>query len=88
MRFIEQYCKTEFTSDEDFRQNFKTTLPERFNFAFDVMDVLAEKTPDKRSFGAMIKERRRFLHIRICPSCPQRRQMPSLPLELERAIRS
>ena len=47
MRFIEQYCKTEFTSDEDFRQNFKTTLPERFNFAFDVMDVLAEKTPDK-----------------------------------------
>lgn len=49
MRFIEQYCKTEFTSDEDFRQNFKTTLPERFNFAFDVMDVLAEKTPDKRA---------------------------------------
>ena len=32
---------------EDFEQNFKLIVPERFNFAYDVMDRWAEEQPDK-----------------------------------------
>jgi acetyl-CoA synthetase len=45
-RFLE---KTEFESYEDFRQNFHIKVPENFNFAFDVIDVMARETPDKRA---------------------------------------
>jgi acetyl-CoA synthetase len=43
-RFLE---KTEFESYEDFRKNFRVKVPENFNFAFDVVDVMARETPDK-----------------------------------------
>jgi len=43
-RFLE---KTEFSSMEDFRKNFRLKVPDNFNFAYDVMDVWAEETPDK-----------------------------------------
>ena len=39
--------KTEFKSYEDFRDNFKINVPENFNFAYDVVDVIARETPDK-----------------------------------------
>jgi acetyl-CoA synthetase len=39
--------KTEFKSYEDFRDNFKINVPENFNFAYDVADVIARETPDK-----------------------------------------
>lgn len=38
-----------FTSLEDLQQNYHITYPENFNFAYDVMDVIAERTPDKRA---------------------------------------
>ena len=45
---LEKYLsQTEFTSYEDFVTNFKLQIPENFNFAFDVVDEIATKTPDK-----------------------------------------
>ncbi|BAI61007.1 putative acyl-CoA synthetase [Methanocella paludicola SANAE] len=43
-KFLE---KTEFDSYEDFRDNFKIKVPSNFNFAYDVIDVMARETPDK-----------------------------------------
>jgi acetyl-CoA synthetase len=40
-------AQTEFTSYEDFTDNFKINIPENFNFAFDVVDEIAKETPDK-----------------------------------------
>ena len=39
--------QTEFTSYEDFVVNYKLQIPENFNFAYDVVDEIALKTPDK-----------------------------------------
>lgn len=39
--------KTEFESYDDFRKNFRIKVPENFNFAFDVVDVMGKETPDK-----------------------------------------
>ena len=47
MRIFEKYAKADFASYEDFQQNFKITVPERFNFAYDVLDELAGEKPDK-----------------------------------------
>lgn len=47
MRFLESYCRLDYESDADFRENFKVTAPEKFNYGFDVVDVLAQKEPDK-----------------------------------------
>jgi len=45
---LEKYVnRIEFDSYEDFKENFKITIPENFNFAFDVVDEIASKTPDK-----------------------------------------
>ncbi|MBR6763614.1 MAG: AMP-binding protein [Clostridia bacterium] len=44
---VNRFCRTDFTSYEDFKKNFKIHIPEHFNFAYDVMDVLAEEKPDK-----------------------------------------
>ncbi len=43
-RFLE---KTEFDSYEDFTKNYRVKVPANFNFAFDVVDVMAHETPDK-----------------------------------------
>lgn len=39
--------KSEFSSYEDFVANFCLEVPKNFNFAYDVMDKLAERSPDK-----------------------------------------
>ncbi len=39
--------KEKFDSYEDFYGNFKISVPGDFNFAYDVVDRLAEKSPDK-----------------------------------------
>lgn len=39
--------KTEFESYDDFRKNYRLKVPANFNFAFDVVDVMARETPDK-----------------------------------------
>jgi acetyl-CoA synthetase len=43
-RFLTQ---TSFVSEEDVEKNLHFKIPENFNFAYDVMDVLAEERPDK-----------------------------------------
>ena len=43
-RFVK---KTTFDSQDDFKKNFELIVPENFNFAYDVVDVWAEKEPDK-----------------------------------------
>ena len=43
-RFLE---KTTFADMDDFRRNYRLRVPDGFNFAYDVMDVWAEKDPDK-----------------------------------------
>ncbi|MEG0915234.1 MAG: AMP-binding protein, partial [Christensenellaceae bacterium] len=45
----EKYSTTGFDSYESFAKNFKTIVPENFNFAFDVVDVLAQEQPEKRA---------------------------------------
>ncbi|MCL2862661.1 MAG: AMP-binding protein [Methanimicrococcus sp.] len=42
--------KTEFTSYEEFKDNFRIDVPDNFNFAFDVIDRYAEEDPDKIAF--------------------------------------
>jgi acetyl-CoA synthetase len=45
---LEKYLKQiEFDSYNDFAANFEIKIPDNFNFAFDVVDELAVKTPDK-----------------------------------------
>lgn len=39
--------RVDFDSYEDFYNNYQLNIPENFNFAFDVADVIAEETPDK-----------------------------------------
>jgi acetyl-CoA synthetase len=48
MRLLERYLpRIEFDSYEDFIDNYKLNVPERFNFGYDVVDVWAELEPDK-----------------------------------------
>ena len=49
MRIYEKFSTAGFTSYEDFAKNFKTFVPENFNFAFDVVDELAKEKPEKRA---------------------------------------
>ena len=45
---LEKYVKKRsFQSYEDFVDNFKIDVPEDFNFAYDVVDAIAEEYPDK-----------------------------------------
>ncbi len=45
---LEKYLsRVDFTSYEDFYENFKINIPENFNFAYDVVDEYAKSTPDK-----------------------------------------
>ncbi|HNX57904.1 MAG TPA: AMP-binding protein [Spirochaetota bacterium] len=41
--------KWEFSSYEDFSENFDIKVPENFNFAYDVVDYYAEHEPDRRA---------------------------------------
>lgn len=43
-KFVTQ---TDFTSQQDFIDNFKIIVPDHFNFAYDVMDEWAAQDPDK-----------------------------------------
>jgi acetyl-CoA synthetase len=39
--------KNDFSSYDDFIENFSVVVPSNFNFAFDVVDEIAKQTPDK-----------------------------------------
>ncbi len=41
--------KTDFKSYDDFDENFKLNIPDNFNFAFDVVDVIADKEPNRKA---------------------------------------
>lgn len=41
--------RSDFSSYEDFVAHFEVKVPQRFNFAYDVMDALALRSPDKRA---------------------------------------
>jgi acetyl-CoA synthetase len=45
-RFVKQ---TKYTSQEEFRKNFKLEVPENFNFGYDVVDAWAAIQPDKKA---------------------------------------
>ncbi len=47
MNLLSRYIKEDFASYEDFRENFKIDVPERFNFAYDIVDEYARIEPDK-----------------------------------------
>ncbi|MDR1408171.1 MAG: AMP-binding protein [Tannerella sp.] len=47
---LEKFLKqTSFRSQEDFTENFSINVPENFNFGYDVVDVRAAETPDKKA---------------------------------------
>jgi len=47
---LQRYCpRIEFDSYEDFIDNFAITVPENFNFAYDVVDEWARVEPEKRA---------------------------------------
>jgi acetyl-CoA synthetase len=41
--------RTDFTSYDDFAQGFSVTVPDGFNFAWDVVDAIAEAEPGRRA---------------------------------------
>lgn len=41
--------RIEFSSYEDFKQNYKVNIPDGFNFAYDVVDEWAKNFPEKRA---------------------------------------
>ena len=45
-KYLEQW---EFGSYEDYLKNYKIVVPEHFNFAFDVLDLMGRETPDARA---------------------------------------
>ena len=48
MSLLSKYCpRTEFSSYEDFYENFHIVVPEHFNFSFDVLDYYADKEPER-----------------------------------------
>ncbi len=46
---LERYIDTDFSSYEDFYDNYTVRVPDRFNFAYDVVDEWARIAPDKRA---------------------------------------
>ncbi|WP_132015024.1 AMP-binding protein [Hydrogenispora ethanolica] len=44
---LHKYTSGEYHSYEEFRENFEIKVPDNFNFAYDVVDELAEQSPDK-----------------------------------------
>ncbi|MGD0267117.1 MAG: AMP-binding protein [Candidatus Methylomirabilota bacterium] len=45
---LEQFLsQVSYSSYEDFAQSFRINVPERFNFAYDVVDRIARETPDR-----------------------------------------
>ena len=50
MPIYEEYIgrhRDNFATLEDLQKNYKVTYPDSFNFAYDVLDVLAKRSPDK-----------------------------------------
>ena len=52
----------DFTSQEDFEQNYTLRIPDRFNFAYDIVDEYARRCPEKPAmiWTNVAGEERRF----------------------------
>lgn len=51
--------RSDFSSYDDFREDFRIIVPEKFNFAYDVADAYADEHPDKIAWcGAAIAKKR------------------------------
>lgn len=46
---VDRYTRTDFKDYKDFAENFKITVPENFNFGFDVVDEMARLYPQKEA---------------------------------------
>ena len=58
---IERFIpREEFSSYEDFKANFQLTIPEDFNFAYDVVDAWALEEPNKKAMLWTDDEGKRF----------------------------
>lgn len=44
---LNELCRTDFTSYEDYKENFALNIPEHFNFAYDVVDEIARRDPHR-----------------------------------------
>ncbi|MBQ3223858.1 MAG: GNAT family N-acetyltransferase [Clostridia bacterium] len=49
MRLLDRYIPRDFSSLEDFYKNYELHVPQRFNFAMDVMDEYARLAPSQRA---------------------------------------
>ncbi|NLW89218.1 MAG: AMP-binding protein [Clostridiaceae bacterium] len=51
--------RDDFATLDDLYKNYKITYPETFNFAYDVLDVLAQRSPDKPAMVWVSKDNER-----------------------------
>jgi len=49
MNLLNRFCKTEYTSYEDFYSNFSINIPENFNYGFDIVDEYARLAPNQKA---------------------------------------
>ncbi|MDF2686004.1 MAG: putative acyl-CoA synthetase, partial [Clostridia bacterium] len=49
MNLLNRFVKTDYTSYEDFNENFKINIPENFNFGFDIVDEMARLSPSQKA---------------------------------------
>ena len=58
----DRYVRMDFTSQEDFEQNYSLRIPERFNFAYDIVDEYTRLSSDKPAmiWTNVAGEERRF----------------------------
>lgn len=45
---LDRFVKSNFSSYEDFVENYKVAVPENFNFGFDIVDATAQEEPNKK----------------------------------------
>ncbi|MDD4096453.1 MAG: AMP-binding protein [Oscillospiraceae bacterium] len=51
--------RDDYATLDELRKNYKITYPDTFNFAYDVLDVIAERTPDKLAMVWVSKDNER-----------------------------
>ncbi len=49
MNLLNRFCSADFSSYEDFYNNFKINIPANFNFGFDIVDEYAALAPEQKA---------------------------------------
>lgn len=49
MQLVDRFTRLNYDSLEDFYENYKITIPDNFNYAYDVIDEYARLAPDQRA---------------------------------------